>query len=79
VLVLDDNLDETSDWRADMANGLAVAMSDNLALKVGLQLLYDNEPAIELIPNTPAPPAEVPFELDEMDTILTTSLVVDFK
>ena len=82
VLVIDDNLDETSDWRADMVNGLAVAMSDRMALKVGLQLLYDNEPALELVPNfdgAGAPLPSVPVVLDELDTILTVSLVVDFK
>jgi putative salt-induced outer membrane protein YdiY len=79
VLVLDENLDETSDWRADMSNGLAVAMSERLALKAGLQLLYDNQPAVELVPDALAPATPVPFELDELDTILTISLVVDFK
>jgi len=79
TLVLDENLDETSDWRADMLNGLAVAMSEKLALKVGLRLLYDNEPAIELVPNTGLGPPEVEYPLDELDTILTISLVVDFK
>jgi putative salt-induced outer membrane protein YdiY len=82
VLVVDENLDETSDWRADMSNGLAVAMSERLALKVGLRLLYDNEPALDLVPNVDGvgnPLAPVPFELEELDTILTVSLVVDFK
>jgi len=79
VFTADLNLDETSDWRADMANGLAVAMSARLALKVGLQLLYDNQPAFVLVPDTLDPLTPVPFELDELDTILTVSLVVDFK
>lgn len=81
-LTLDENLDETSDWRADMQNGLTVAMSEKLALKVGLQLIYDNEPAIELIPNdlpSPPNPATLPFPLEELDTLLTVSLVADFK
>jgi putative salt-induced outer membrane protein YdiY len=82
VFAFDVNLDESSDWRADMANGLAVSMSERLALKVGLQWLYDNEPALELVPNKDGagnalPP--VPYVLDELDTILTVSLVVDFK
>ncbi len=80
-LVLDDNLDETSDWRADMITGLAVAMSERLALKLGLQLLYDNEPSFEEIPLTPfAPNIDTTYfnQLDEMDTIFTASLVVNF-
>jgi putative salt-induced outer membrane protein YdiY len=46
-LVLDQNLDESSDFRADMINSLAVAMSDRLALKLSLRVLYDNEPSFE--------------------------------
>jgi hypothetical protein len=78
VFVLDENLDETSDWRADMLNGLSVSMNERLALKLGLRLLYDNEPAIVLVDNVGTGPAQVPFTLDELDTILTISLVVDF-
>jgi putative salt-induced outer membrane protein YdiY len=80
TLVVDLNLDETSDWRADMKNGLAVAMNDRLALKIGLRVLFDNEPAIELVPNDLPPPAEelLRFPLEELDTILTVSLVVNF-
>jgi putative salt-induced outer membrane protein YdiY len=78
VLVLDENLDETSDWRVDMANGLAVAMNEHLALKLGLRLLYDNEPAIDLVDNLGTGPEQVEYELEELDTILTISLVADF-
>jgi len=78
VLVLDENLDETSDWRADMLNGLAVAMNEHLALKLGLRLMYDNEPAIDLVDNVGTGPAQVPYPLEELDTILTISLVADF-
>ncbi len=80
-LTLDDNLDETSDWRGDMLFGLATSMSEKLALKVGLQLLYDNEPSFESIPFTPlvGPVATTNNQLDELDTIFTASLVVNFK
>jgi putative salt-induced outer membrane protein YdiY len=77
-LTVDENLGETSDWRADMYNGLAVAMNERLALKVGLRLQYDNLPAIDLVANTGVGPAQVPYELEELDTIVTISLVVDF-
>jgi putative salt-induced outer membrane protein YdiY len=78
TFIFDLNFDETSDWRGDMDNGLAVAMTGRLALKVGLRLLYDNEPAIEQVPNTGIGPPTVPFPLEELDTILTVSLVVRF-
>ena len=81
--VFDYNIDESDDWRVDMINWVSVSMSDVLALKVSLQWLYDNLPSLELVPFTPIPPdptapAMVPVPLDELDTIFTTSLVVNF-
>jgi putative salt-induced outer membrane protein YdiY len=82
LLIVDENLDETSDWRADMLNGLAVAINSHLALKAGLQLLYDNEPALEELKLFDLGGVDtgttVTSQLDELDTILTVSLVVDF-
>jgi len=84
VLVVDENLDETSDWRADMINSVSVSMSDRLALKVSLQWLYDNEPSYEEvlvvsdILGNPVTQTPVQVELDELDTIFTASLVVSF-
>lgn len=85
-LSLDENLDETSDFRGDMINSVAVSMNEHLALKVSLQWLYDNEPSFELInlydidPGLPGAVllGEVPEELDDLDTILTASLVINF-
>ena len=85
--IVDVNLNETEDLRVDMTNWLAVSMSEHLALKLSLQVLYDNLPALEAVTllefdgltgtfidmgNT------VPAELDELDTILTASLVINF-
>lgn len=82
TLVVDDNLEDTPDLRADMTNSVAVSMNDHLALKVGLQLLYDNRPSLKRIElrATPDGPAtgEVDVELDELDVIFTTALVVNF-
>lgn len=36
-LVIDDNLSDTSDLRADMVNSLAVSVNSRLALKLSLQ------------------------------------------
>jgi putative salt-induced outer membrane protein YdiY len=84
LLVLDANLDDTDDWRADMINSVSVAMSEKLALKVSLQWLFDNQPSFSGAPLFDAPPpggtlvGTVPVELDELDTIFTASLVVNF-
>jgi putative salt-induced outer membrane protein YdiY len=83
TLVFDENLDETSDWRVDMINSVAVAMNQHLALKVSLQWLYDNEPSLKNVPIFTSTGGvltdsglKVPVQLDELDTIFTTSLVV---
>lgn len=82
ALVLDENLDETDDWRADMVNSVAVSMSRRLALKASLQWLYDNQPSflqVALVDSLGVPTGlTVPVELDELDTVFTTSLVINF-
>ena len=83
-LVLDENLDDTSDLRANMINSVAVSMSRRLALKISLQSIYDHQPAFQTIDLLDAPPPvgvktdTVPDELDSLDTIFTASLVVNF-
>jgi len=85
TLTVDENLDETSDWRADMYNGLSVSMTEKTAIKLGLRLLYDNEPAIEILDLLDAAPpggaviGTQAVELDELDTIFTASVVINFK
>jgi putative salt-induced outer membrane protein YdiY len=41
------NLQDGSDYNADLIQGIAVAMSTHLKLKVSLQLTYSSEPALE--------------------------------
>ncbi len=86
-LVLDENLEETSDFRANMINSVAVAINTRLALKVSLQLLYDNDPSfvqVDLFDPADPPPGGTPtgtkvaVELDELDSLFTASLVVNF-
>jgi hypothetical protein len=82
VLTVDTNADESSDYRADMTNSVAVSMSDNLALKVSLQLLYDNLPSLTSVPLLTADGVPtgltVLTPLDKLDTLFTTALVVSF-
>ena len=81
VLILDDNLDHASDYRADFTNWLAVSMNKRLALKVSLQWLYDNKPALRtlaLVDATGAVIGTVLDEFDDLDTIFTASLVLNF-
>ena len=81
ALVLDENGDRTQDFRADWVNSLAVAMSDNLALKTTFQILFDNEPSLVGVPlesAAGAPLGTVSVPLDQFDRVLTVALVINF-
>ena len=86
-LILDANLDESDDWRGNMINWVAVNINSHLALKVSLQWLYDNLPSLGEVPLFDADPdaggveqpdSPVLVELDDLDTLFTISLVVNF-
>jgi len=84
--IIDENLDETSDWRVNMTNWVSLNFTSHLALKVSLQWLYDNLPSLEEIniydQPLPSPPAvkigttQVP--VDDLDSIFTTALVIKY-
>jgi len=75
------NFDEFDDWRINSTNALTVQMSKLLALKVGLQFLYDAQPQDQeytLYGPYGTSTGTVTRQLDKLDTIFTTSLVVGF-
>ena len=69
-------------WRINSNNSLTVQMSKMLALKVGLTFLYDNQPQSVQYPVYGQGGNQVgytdPIELDKLDTIFTTALVIGF-
>jgi putative salt-induced outer membrane protein YdiY len=80
LLLLDQNLNETTDLRADWLNSLAVSMSETLAFRTSLQLLFDNLPSLLSVPlrlpdGTPQD-ATVTVPAKKWDSILTVSLVI---
>ncbi len=79
VLALDTNFDETDDYRVDTLTTLGVAMSDRLAIQIGLRLLYDHQPGFERVEVTGLPTRRFFVrELDDLDSIFTTALVYKF-
>jgi putative salt-induced outer membrane protein len=67
------NMETSKDWRAAMINAVTVTMTDRLALKVSLTWLYQNDPAFtETVPN------QIPIQLENLDSIFVTSLVITF-
>lgn len=83
LFFFDEDLDETDNWRAEMTNAVTVTMTKTLALKASLILYYDNVPALRSVdvldPVTLEPTGTTALiELDEMDSVFTTSLVISF-
>ncbi len=80
--VFDLNLDDTEDWRGDMINSVAVAMNSRVALKVSLQWLYRNRPSFDevaLFDTVGGTQLGTVFvEKEELDTLFTASVVVNF-
>jgi putative salt-induced outer membrane protein YdiY len=76
-LIVDENLDDTDDLRADFTNSIAVAMSGSLALKASLQLLYDKQPALEAIP-LGSGSTNVFTPLGTTDRVFTLAVVLTF-
>jgi putative salt-induced outer membrane protein YdiY len=82
VLVADESLNDTADFRTDLINAIAVSMSSQLALKVSWQLLYDHQPSLVGLPLLGAggaPTGDTVFaELGTVDNLLTFALVATF-
>jgi putative salt-induced outer membrane protein YdiY len=82
MLIVDENLNDTDDLRGDLTNALSVAISDNLAFRTSLQLLWDNQPSLAgVLLEQPlgTPTGDTIFvELDKLDTVLSVALVATF-
>ncbi len=80
VLVADENIEDTDDFRADWVNSLSVAMSNRLALKTSLQLLFDNKPSllsVPLVDGGGSPTGTTVFTpSDQVDSVVTLTLVI---
>lgn len=78
ALIIDENLNTTDDLRADFTNWISVAMSDQMALKASLQLLFDNLPSLEEFTLLSDPNTVVTQSLEKLDSVFTVALVVNF-
>lgn len=79
-LAVDENLGDTEDLRVRFDNALAVSMSNRLALRVGLLLLYDHQPSLVEVPLFDPEGSfsglSVPVEAATLDTTFTVSVVL---
>lgn len=75
VLILDQSLNTSEDFRADWTNSLAVSMSERLALKTSLQILFDRSPSLTSVP---LGDGEVFTPLGKVDSVFTVAIVANF-
>lgn len=83
-LVLDQNLKETKDLRADWFNAIEISITDLVFLRSSFRILWRNDPLFEALPLYDASgnpvldgngdPVSVPSQLDPVDTYFLTSL-----
>jgi len=80
VLLVDQNVEDGEDLRADWTNSLSVSLFGALAFKTSLQVLFDNQPAllgVDLFDGSGSPTGStVLVPGDEVDTVLTVALVI---
>ncbi len=81
-LTWDGSFEEAGDYRFDWLNGVGVSMTDTIALKASLRLVYRNQPALEEIDLQTEilaiPIGKVIVPKKKLDTAFTTSLVISF-
>ncbi len=85
-LVLDQNLKETSDLRADWFNALEISITELIFLRTSFRILWRNDPLFEALPlydqsgnpvlDGNGDPVSVPSQLNAVDTYFLTSLVL---
>lgn len=86
TLVLDENLKNTDDLRADWYNAIEFSITELIFLKTSFRVLWRNDPLLEELPlfDTNGDPVltpggdqvTVPAQLDPVDTYFLTSLVL---
>ena len=86
TLILDQNLKETKDLRADFFNAIEVSITEVIFLRTSFRILWRNDPLYETLPlydssgnpvlDGNGDPVNVPSQLDPVDTYFLTSLVL---
>lgn len=79
LLAMDENFADFEDFRTNWTNSVIIDISDVLAFKAGLQLLFDNLPSLTTVPLAGSTTGEVVLApLSKLDTQFTIALVASF-
>ena len=79
TLVLDENLNNTANFRFDWIVSIAVVLTEGLAFKTSYQMLFNNDPPLAGVPLfdvNDMPVGQVLVPSQKVDSFLTLSLVV---
>ncbi len=79
TLVLDENLNNTANFRLDWIVSIAVVLTEGLAFKTSYQMLFNNDPpltGVPLLDVNDVPMGQVLVPSQKVDSFLTLSLVV---
>ena len=80
LMVFDERVEESGDYRFDWINSLKMALSEKLAFQTSLQLLFDNQPLLLPVAlldlSGEATGTKILTPGDKLDSILTLTLVI---
>jgi hypothetical protein len=79
TLVLDENLNNTANFRFDWVVSIAVVLTEGLAFKTSYQMLFNNDPpltGVPLLDGNGVPVDQVLIPSQKVDSFLTLSLVI---
>jgi len=79
TLVLDENLNNTANFRLDWIASIAVVLAAGLAFKTSYQMLFNNDPPLTGVPLfdvNDVPVGQVLVPSQKVDSFLTLSLVI---
>ncbi len=79
TLVLDENLNNTDNFRSDWIVSIAVVLTEGLAFKTSYQMLFNNDPpltGVPLLDVNDVPMGQVLIPSQKVDSFLTLSLVI---
>jgi len=79
TLVLDENLNNTENFRLDWIASIAVVLMQGLAFKTSYQMLFNNDPpltGVPLLDVNDVPTGQVLIPSQKVDSFLTLSLVI---
>lgn len=75
------DVSDSDNWQANWITAITASMTKTVALSVSYAVIYDNQPAVTVVPpdaGAPGGTLPLPYLADTTDTFLTASVVLNF-